>query len=79
MAAGEASIAEVIAQKCAQLAARLELGYIPVEIRDASMHELDNETWVAQYVATLGLGIVGASREGRGNTPMVPPSTTFVG
>jgi len=27
-------------------------------------------------VATLGLGIVGASREGRGNTPMVPPQLT---
>src|SRR6266851_9651871 len=37
------------------------------------MHEVDNETWSRSIVATLGLGIVGASREGRGNTPMVPP------
>jgi hypothetical protein len=36
------------------------------------MHEVDNETWPRSIVATLGLGIVGASREDRGNTPMVP-------
>jgi len=37
------------------------------------MHEVDNETWSRSIVATLGLGIVGASREGRVNTPMLPP------
>src|ERR1700716_194964 len=43
------------------------------------MHEVDNETWSRSIVATLGLGIVGASREGRGNTPMVPPQHYLVG
>jgi hypothetical protein len=45
-----------------------------------SMHELDSDTWSRSMVATLGLGIVGASREGWMNTSMVPPQhvTDFV-
>jgi hypothetical protein len=38
---------------------------------------MDKLTWSRSMVATLGLGIIGASRKGWMDTPMVPPQRSF--